>query len=36
MPIRLIGEHINFRGAHKHIFRDEPKLGADDDKFFNA
>ncbi len=31
----LLFEHINFRGAHKHVFAEEPNLAAPDDWFFN-
>jgi hypothetical protein len=31
----ILFEHINFHGAHKHIFQDEPNLNAPDDSFFN-
>lgn len=31
----VLFEHINFHGAHKHIFRSEPNLAAGDDNFFN-
>ncbi len=31
----ILFEHINFRGAHKHVFWPEPNLAAPDDDFFN-
>jgi hypothetical protein len=37
-PLRahaILFEHINFRGAHKHVFAQESNLAASDDWFFN-
>jgi len=31
----ILFEHINFHGAHKHVFRAEDNLNANDDNFFN-
>ena len=31
----ILFEHINFHGAHKHVFNEEPNLAASDDWFFN-
>jgi hypothetical protein len=31
----ILFEHINFHGAHKHLFTSEPNLNAVDDNFFN-
>lgn len=31
----ILFEHINFRGAHKHVFGEEINLAAEDDNFFN-
>jgi hypothetical protein len=31
----VLFEHVNFRGAHKHLFRAEHNLAAADDSFFN-
>jgi hypothetical protein len=31
----ILFEHINFHGAHKHVFGPEPNLNAQDDSFFN-
>jgi len=31
----ILFEHINFRGAHKHVFVEESNLAAPDDNFFN-
>jgi len=31
----ILFEHINFHGAHKHIFASESNLAAGDDSFFN-
>ncbi len=31
----ILFEHIDFRGAHKHVFKAEPNLAAGDDTFFN-
>lgn len=31
----LLFQHINFRGAHKHVFAEERNLAASDDWFFN-
>ena len=31
----VLFEHINFRGAHKHVVAEEPNLAASDDWFFN-
>jgi Beta/Gamma crystallin len=31
----ILFEHINFHGAHKHLFTSEPNLNATDDHFFN-
>lgn len=31
----VLFEHINFHGAHKHLFTSEPNLNAIDDNFFN-
>lgn len=31
----VLFEHINFRGAHKHVFAEERNLAASDDSFFN-
>src|SRR5713226_7795137 len=31
----ILFEHIDFRGAHKHVFRAEGNLNAADDSFFN-
>lgn len=31
----ILFEHINFHGAHKHLFTSEPNLNASDDNFFN-
>jgi hypothetical protein len=31
----ILFEHINFRGAHKHVFAEEPNLASSDDSFFN-
>jgi len=31
----ILFEHINFHGAHKHVFDEEPNLAAGDDSFFN-
>jgi hypothetical protein len=34
MPEVILFEHINFRGAHKHVFWAEPNLHAPDDSQF--
>ncbi|MBD0370941.1 MAG: beta/gamma crystallin family protein [Pyrinomonadaceae bacterium] len=31
----VLFEHINFRGAHKHLYGSEGNLAAPDDNFFN-
>ena len=31
----ILFEHINFRGAHKHVFAEEPNLASSDDAYFN-
>jgi Beta/Gamma crystallin len=31
----ILFEHQNLHGRHKHIFQDEPNLGAPDDNSFN-
>ncbi len=31
----ILFEHINCRGAHKHVFGSESNLNSHDDKFFN-
>jgi hypothetical protein len=31
----VLFEHINFHGAHKHLFGSEHNLAASDDNFFN-
>ncbi len=31
----ILFEHVNFHGAHKHVFTREPNLNASDDSFFN-
>lgn len=35
MPHVILFEHVNFHGAHKHVFSNEPNLNAGDDSFFN-
>lgn len=31
----VLFEHINFHGAHKHLYGSEPNLAAPGDSFFN-
>jgi Beta/Gamma crystallin len=31
----ILFEHINFHGAHKHLYGSESNLAAGDDSFFN-
>ncbi|HEX8988829.1 MAG TPA: beta/gamma crystallin-related protein [Rhodocyclaceae bacterium] len=31
----VLFQHINFHGAHKHLFTSEPNLAARDDPYFN-
>jgi Beta/Gamma crystallin len=31
----VLFQHADFRGAHKHLLRDEPSFNASDDSFFN-
>ncbi|WP_420800207.1 beta/gamma crystallin-related protein [Paraburkholderia tagetis] len=31
----VLFEHINFHGAHKHLYSSEPNLASPDDNFFN-
>ena len=31
----ILFEHVNFHGAHKHVFNDEGNLAASDDSYFN-
>jgi len=31
----ILFEHVNFHGAHKHVFKAETNLNASDDNFFN-
>ncbi len=31
----ILFEHVNFHGAHKHVYGAEPNLNAGDDSFFN-
>ena len=31
----ILFEHINFHGAHKHLYGSESNLAAGDDNFFN-
>lgn len=35
MQHTILFEHVNFHGAHKHVFGSEPNLNAGDDNFFN-
>ncbi len=31
----VLFEHVNFHGAHKHLFGSEPNLAAPDDSYLN-
>lgn len=31
----VLFEHVNFRGAHKHLYGSESNLAASEDSFFN-
>ena len=31
----ILFEHVNFHGAHKHVFVEEANLNSSDDNFFN-
>jgi hypothetical protein len=35
MPEIILFQHINFRGAHKHLYGSETNLASADDNFFN-